>query len=147
MVGTGICQTLFSFYCLPCYTFPTQIIKSKSKLVEFGFDVIDGVKLLNAIQQGLIEEMKEMRNKGHIATRIREVKQTQKTEGKFLGGFTCFGLTVVDEKVEKDPAQQAIIKEMKVMRRRGMSLCRISKWVNRTHGVIMSHSTVSTFMR
>jgi hypothetical protein len=87
MVGTGICQTLFSFYCLPCYTFPTQIIKSKSKLVEFGFDVIDGVKLLNAIQQGLIEEMKEMRNKGHIATRIREVKQTQKTEGKFLGGL------------------------------------------------------------
>ena len=82
-----------------------------------------------------------------IATRIREVKQVQKTEGKFLGGFTRFGFTVVDEKLEKDPGQQAIIKEMKVMRRRGMSLRRISKWVHRTHGVTMSHSTVSTYVR
>jgi DNA invertase Pin-like site-specific DNA recombinase len=81
-----------------------------------------------------------------IATRIREVKQVQKTEGKFLGGFTRFGFTVVGEKLEKDPAQQAIIKEMKVMRRRGMSLRRISKWVHRTHGVTMSHSTVSTLL-
>lgn len=80
-----------------------------------------------------------------IATRIREVKQTQKTEGKFLGGFTRFGFAVVGEKLEKDPAQQVIIKEMKVMRRRGMSLRRISKWLDRTHGVTMSHSTVATF--
>ena len=81
-----------------------------------------------------------------IATRIREVKQTQKTEGKFLGGYTRFGFTVDEEKLSPDPAQQAIIKEMKVMRRRGMSLRRISKWVHRTHGVTMSHSTVSTLV-
>jgi putative DNA-invertase from lambdoid prophage Rac len=82
-----------------------------------------------------------------IATRIREVKQTQKTDGKFLGGFTRFGFAVVGEKLEKDPAQQAIIKEMKVMKRRGMSLRRISKWLDRTHGVTMSHSTVATFFK
>jgi len=81
-----------------------------------------------------------------IATRIREVKQVQKTEGKFLGGFTRFGFTVVDEKLEKDPGQQAIIKEMRVMKRRGMSLRRISKWVHNKHGVSMSHSTVSTLV-
>lgn len=81
-----------------------------------------------------------------IATRIREVKQVQKTEGKFLGGFTRFGYIVQDDKLTADPEQQKIIKEMKVMRRRGMSLRRISKWLNRTHGVSMSHSTVSTFV-
>lgn len=81
-----------------------------------------------------------------IATRIREVKQVQKTEGKFLGGFTRFGFTVVGEKLEKDPVQQAIIKEMKVMRRRGMSLRRISKWLGKSHGVVMSHSTVGTLV-
>jgi len=81
-----------------------------------------------------------------IATRIREVKQVQKSEGKFLGGFTRFGFVVVGEKLEKDPAQQAIIKEMKVMKRRGMSLRRISKWLDRSHGVTMSHSTVSTLV-
>lgn len=80
-----------------------------------------------------------------IATRIREVKQVQKTEGKFLGGFTRFGYKVVDEKLEKNPDEQKIIKEMKVMKRRGMSLRRISRWVNLTHGVTMSHSTVATF--
>ncbi len=81
-----------------------------------------------------------------IATRIREVKQVQKSDGKFLGGFTRFGFAVENEKLVKDPNQQVIIKEMKTMRRRGMSLRRISKWLNKTHGVTMSHSTVSTFV-
>lgn len=81
-----------------------------------------------------------------IATRIREVKQVQKTEGKFLGGFTRFGFTVEEEKLIPNPNEQAIIKEMKVMRRRGMSLRRISKWLVKTYGVTMSHSTVSTFV-
>jgi len=81
-----------------------------------------------------------------IATRIREVKQVQKTEGKFLGGFTRFGFTVEDEKLKPNPEEQVIIKEMKDMRRRGMSLRRISKWLDLTYGVSMSHSTVSTFV-
>jgi len=63
------------------------------------------------------------------------VKQVQKGEGKFLGGFTRFGFTVKEEKLIPDPEQQAIIKEMKGMRRRGMSLRRISKWLDRTYGV------------
>jgi putative DNA-invertase from lambdoid prophage Rac len=81
-----------------------------------------------------------------IATRIREVKQVQKTEGKFLGGFTRFGYLVEGEKLVPNPEQQAIIKEMRVMRRRGMSLRRISKWLGKSHGVAMSHSTVSTYV-
>jgi putative DNA-invertase from lambdoid prophage Rac len=81
-----------------------------------------------------------------IATRIREVKQVQKNEGKFLGGFTRFGYSVEGEKLIPNPDQQAIIKEMRVMRRRGMSLRRISKWLGKSHGVVMSHSTVATFV-
>jgi DNA invertase Pin-like site-specific DNA recombinase len=81
-----------------------------------------------------------------IATRIREVKQVQKADGKFLGGFTRFGYRVIEDRLEKDSDQQKIIKEMKDMSRRGMSLRRISKWLNKTYGVTMSHSTVSTFV-
>jgi putative DNA-invertase from lambdoid prophage Rac len=81
-----------------------------------------------------------------IATRIREVKQVQKAEGKFLGGFTRFGYRIADDKLEKDTAQQKIIKEMRDMRRRGMSLRRISLWLDKTHHIKMSHSTVSTFV-
>ena len=81
-----------------------------------------------------------------IATRIREVKQVQKSEGKFLGGFTRFGYKVVEDRLEKDLDQQIIIKEMKDMKRRGMSLRRISKWLKKTYSVEMSHSTVSTIV-
>ena len=81
-----------------------------------------------------------------IATRIREVKQVQKADGKFLGGFTRFGYKVVEDRLEKDLDQQKIIKEMKDMNRRGMSLRRISKWLDKTYGVTMSHSTVSTLV-
>jgi putative DNA-invertase from lambdoid prophage Rac len=80
-----------------------------------------------------------------IATRIREVKQVQKTEGKFLGGFARFGYSVEGDKLVPNPTQQAIIREIRTMRRRGMSLRRISKWLSKSHGVAMSHSTVSTF--
>ena len=81
-----------------------------------------------------------------IATRIREVKQVQKAEGKFLGGFTRFGYRVSEDKLEKDVDQQKIINEMKDMRRRGMSLRRISSWLDKAHQIKMSHSTVSTFV-
>ena len=81
-----------------------------------------------------------------IATRIREVKQVQKAEGKFLGGFTRFGYRVSEDKLEKDADQQKIINEMRDMRRRGMSLRRISSWLDKAHQIKMSHSTVSTFV-
>lgn len=74
------------------------------------------------------------------------MKQVQKDEGKFLGGFTRFGYVVEGEKLVPNPEQQEIIKEMKAMRRRGMSLRRISKWLGKSYGVTMSHSTVSTFV-
>lgn len=81
-----------------------------------------------------------------IATRIREVKQIQKADGKFLGGFTRFGYKVAGDRLIKDPSQQKIIRELRDMKRRGMSLRRLSKWLDSTHGIHMSHSTVSTLI-
>jgi DNA invertase Pin-like site-specific DNA recombinase len=81
-----------------------------------------------------------------IATRIREVKQVQKADGKFLGGFIRFGYNVIEDRLVKDPREQKIIIEMRDMKRRGMSLRRISKWLRNKHGVEMSHSTVSTLV-
>jgi DNA invertase Pin-like site-specific DNA recombinase len=37
-----------------------------------------------------------------MATRIREVKQVQKADGKFLGGFTRFGCRVAEDRLEQD---------------------------------------------
>ena len=78
-----------------------------------------------------------------IATRIREVKQVQKAEGKFLGGFTRFGYTVENERLVPNPIEQKIIEEMRDLRRRGVSLRRISYWLDRIHGIELSHSTIS----
>lgn len=82
----------------------------------------------------------------HIATHIREVQQIQKGESKFLGGFTHFGFTIEDEKLIPKPEEQLIIKEMKSVRRRDMSLRPISKWLDWTHGVTISHSMVYMFV-
>jgi intein-encoded DNA endonuclease-like protein len=53
---------------------------------------------------------------------------------------------VVNERLVKNPAEQRIIKEMKDMRRRGMSLRRISGWLNQAHNLKMSHSTVASLI-
>jgi putative DNA-invertase from lambdoid prophage Rac len=81
-----------------------------------------------------------------IATRIREVKQVQKAEGKFLGGLPRFGYKVVGDRVEKDPDSQRILVDMKTMRRRGMSYRRLARWVSATYAVKMSHSTVASLV-
>ncbi len=82
-----------------------------------------------------------------IATRIREVKQVQKAEGKFLGGLPKFGYRVVEDRVEQDPRSQRILREMRTMRRRGMSYRRLATWVSANYSVRMSHSTVASLVR
>lgn len=82
-----------------------------------------------------------------IATRIREVKQVQKAEGKFLGGLPRFGYKVVGDRVEKDPDSQRILVDMRTMRRRGMSYRRLARWVSATYAVNISHSTVASLVR
>jgi len=81
-----------------------------------------------------------------IAARIREVKQVQKAEGKFLGGYIKFGYRLEGEKLVKSEEHQKIIKEMKEMKRRGMSYRRLSRWLSNQHGVKMAYSTISNYL-
>ena len=59
-------------------SFPTPITERKSKIVEFGYDVIDGVKVPNVTQQRLIVEMKEMRSKGQSLRSIHKWLNSEK---------------------------------------------------------------------
>ncbi len=81
-----------------------------------------------------------------IAARIREVKQVQKAEGKFLGGYIKFGYRLEEARLVKNEQHQKIIKEMKDMRRRGMSLRRLSKWLRDKYDVKMAYSTISSYI-
>lgn len=67
--------------------------------------------------------------KERIATRIREVKQIKKAQGKFTGGRRAFGYEVVDlVKVPKSD-EQKIIAEMRSMRKKGASYRGIEQWL------------------
>jgi DNA invertase Pin-like site-specific DNA recombinase len=77
-----------------------------------------------------------------IATRIREVKQMQKSQGKFVGGRRAFGYAIVDGvKVPRDDEQQ-VIAQMKTMKVSGATLRQIQCWLAASQGVELSRMGV-----
>ena len=76
--------------------------------------------------------------KERIATRIREVKQLKKAQGKFTGGKPAFGYTIQGGVKVKKPEEQKIITEMKRLKTRGKSYRYIANWLKAEKGVRMS---------
>ena len=64
-----------------------------------------------------------------IATRIREVKQMKKAQGKFTGGRRAFGYNVVDGMKMPREDEQAVIREMRKMREAGAGYRKIADWM------------------
>ena len=76
--------------------------------------------------------------KDRIAARIREVKQSQKAQGRFVGGRRAFGYNIIDGiKVPRDD-EQAIIIKMKEQRSAGKSYRMIQKWLMTDAGLKFS---------
>lgn len=73
-----------------------------------------------------------------IATRIREVKQVQKAQGKFVGGRRAFGYEIVDGRKQAREDEQAIISSMKSLRSAGKSYRHIASWLASDAGVQMT---------
>jgi DNA invertase Pin-like site-specific DNA recombinase len=67
-----------------------------------------------------------------IATRIREVKQLKKAQGKFTGGRRAFGYDVVDGVKVPREDEQAVIREMVKMRDAGAGYRDIADWMAST---------------
>lgn len=77
-----------------------------------------------------------------IATRIREVKQMQRAQGKFCGGRRAFGYAIIDGvKVPNDDEQQ-VIQHMRAMKCSGASLRDIQAWLSATQGRTFSRMGV-----
>lgn len=67
-----------------------------------------------------------------IATRIREVKQMKKAQGKFTGGRRAYGYDVIDgDKVPRED-EQTVIREMVKMREAGSTFRQIADWMSLT---------------
>jgi putative DNA-invertase from lambdoid prophage Rac len=81
-----------------------------------------------------------------IATRIREVKQLKKSQGKFTGGKAPFGYDVVDGVKVPRPNEQQIIKKMQTMRANGTSYRGIEKWLNEKQQVKLSFMGVKSVL-
>lgn len=73
-----------------------------------------------------------------IATRIREVKQLKKTQGKFTGGKRAFGYDIVDSIKVPRPDEQLIIEKMKKLRKKGASYRAIENWLADSQKVKLS---------
>jgi DNA invertase Pin-like site-specific DNA recombinase len=73
-----------------------------------------------------------------IATRIREVKQIKKAQGKFTGGKRAFGYDIKDCIKVPRHDEQDVIAQMKSMRHGGASYRAIEAWLDQTHGVQLS---------
>ena len=67
--------------------------------------------------------------KDRIASRIREVKQMQKAQGRFVGGRRAFGYNIVDgQKVQREDEQRVIV-YMQEQRASGKSYRAIANWL------------------
>ena len=67
-----------------------------------------------------------------IATRIREVKQMQKAQGKFTGGRRAFGFDVTDGVKVPREDEQVVIREMVKLRKAGATYRQLADWMAST---------------
>ena len=67
-----------------------------------------------------------------IATRIREVKQMKKAQGKFTGGRRAFGYDVTDGVKVPREDEQIVIRQMAKMREAGATYRQLSDWMAST---------------
>ena len=73
--------------------------------------------------------------KERIATRIREVKQIKKSQGKFTGGKAGFGYEVIDGVKVAKKDEQKVISEMKRLKGRRKSYRYIATWLQKNKAV------------
>ncbi len=85
--------------------------------------------------------------KERIATRIKEVKQMKKAEGKFVGGRRPFGYEVIEGFKTPKNEDQLTIKTLKKMRAEGRSYRDLASWVTGQTGKKMSHVTIRTVLQ
>jgi len=76
--------------------------------------------------------------KDRIATRIREVKQMQKAQGRFVGGRRAFGYDIVEGKKVPRDDEQRIISLMRHQRGAGKSYRTIQRWLQDEQGLHFS---------
>ena len=77
-----------------------------------------------------------------IGTRIREVKQLKKSQGKFTGGRRAFGYNVVDGVKVPRADEQKVIAEMAKLRSQGESYRAIEKWLAEEKAIKLSFVAV-----
>ncbi len=66
----------------------------------------------------------------------------RKAQGYFVGGRRAFGFDIVDGIKVPNPAEQALIAEMKTKREAGLSLLAVHRWLTREMGVKLAYSSM-----
>jgi DNA invertase Pin-like site-specific DNA recombinase len=77
-----------------------------------------------------------------VATRIKEVKERRRADGYFVGGRRGFGFNVIDGRKVPNIEEQKLLKQMKKMRERGVTLKDIHLWLTEVKGVPLAYSSL-----
>ena len=77
-----------------------------------------------------------------VATRIKEEKQRRKADGFYVGGRRGFGFNVIDGRKVPNIEEQKLLKQMKKMKERGVTLKRIHFWLTEEKGVPLAYSSL-----
>jgi len=86
--------------------------------------------------------------RARIRERVTAAKRDQRQQGRFLGGAVPFGYVVSEEGVlVVVPEQQAAIRTILRLRKKGVALRPIAEEVQRKHGVPVSHVTVRRVLK
>ena len=126
----------------------TEILAARGvhvHLIDLGGDIAgNGLsKLFLTVAAAFAEAERD-----RIIERVRDTKRSERAEGRFLGGSTPFGFTVgEDGALIEDPAQQAAIERMHVLRAAGLSLRSIAETVTKETGISVSHVTVDKALK
>jgi putative DNA-invertase from lambdoid prophage Rac len=113
-------------------------------LLDLGGDVTgNGVSQMVFTIMSAVAQFERER----IAERISEVKETQRRNGRYLGGIIPFGWRITDDgDLVEEPAQQGAVGRMAEMRGHGKSLRAISDAL-KVEGIDISHAGVARVLK
>ena len=124
-----------------------EILKQKGvglHIAQLGGDLTDPLYSVNFER---VARMFSSLEKRKSAERIKGVKQTQKSKGRYLGGSRPFGYMIHDNgRLIENPMEQRVLKRIVQLKKQGKSLRVISKEVS-TPMVPISFKTVQRLLQ
>jgi len=110
--------------------------------IDLGGSVSNGIgQLVFTILSAVAEQ-----ERSRIRERITEAKARQRSEGYYQGGKVAFGYRLNGNRVVEDEVQQKCLLVLQKKSQEGMSLRRLSRYINSEWRFTISHNTIRVIL-